>query len=307
MSATTIKRILTAVIVIVIFYFLINRLVRNWQHIPFATLHFNIGYLAISFALLFVNFVFFVEGWRQIIRTLGGVITFRQAFWTMAASQTAKYIPGGIWFALGRMYLGKSDQLRAEAIGVSVIIETGLTFIVGAILFLFSVMITRTSSLLSIVIMIAAFFLSMVILYPPVLQTCIGICLRILKKPSMQFSVSYSSILFLSVYYICLWVAQIFGFHFLINSVYAVPTARIFDITATYTLSWMAGFVVIIAPSGLGVREGMMSLMLSSFIVTPLAIVISFLSRIWITIFELFMLLIGAIFERSRSGVQPHK
>lgn len=69
----------------------------------------------------------------------------------------------------------------------------------------------------------------------------------------------------------------------------------------------MAGFVVIIAPSGLGVREGMMSLMLSSFIVTPLAIAISFLSRVWITVFELIMLFIGAIFGRSKPSVQPPK
>ncbi|MGB9720834.1 MAG: lysylphosphatidylglycerol synthase domain-containing protein [bacterium] len=295
------KRIITVVIVLTIFYFLITNLINNWHKIPRDSLHFNLVNILISMILLFLNFLIFVEAWRKIIFTLGDSIDFANAFWIMSSSQLAKYVPGGIWFALGRIYLGKGDKLKPETIGISVIIETALTLLVGIILFLLSLFFASRSSILNFlfVVPIAVFFI--IILHPKVLNKLLNLSMHIFKRKPIYFNIDYLRILCLSLYFFGLWIAQIIGFYFLINSIYPVHITKIFHLAGVYTLSWMSGFIVIFAPGGLGVREGMMSLLLSSFIPSPLAIAISFLSRVWITVFEIVVFFLGVAIHKVLS------
>jgi uncharacterized membrane protein YbhN (UPF0104 family) len=67
----------------------------------------------------------------------------------------------------------------------------------------------------------------------------------------------------------------------------------------------MTGFVVIFAPGGLGVREGMMTLLLSSIIPTPLAIAISFVARVWMTLFEIVVFFIGLLVRKAGRKQTP--
>ena len=66
---------------------------------------------------------------------------------------------------------------------------------------------------------------------------------------------------------------------------------------------------MLIAPGGLGVREGIFALLLNPILPGALNIVASLLSRIWITVSEL--LLFGSIFlierMRRKDGQKPGK
>ena len=299
-----VKKVVSILVVGVIFYFLLRNLINNWQHIPFESLHFNGLNLVISFGFLLLNFVIFVEGWRNIIRVLGGYVSFKRAFWIMSSSQLAKYVPGGIWFALGRVYLGRGEKLKEEIVAVSVIVETGLTFVVGILLFIISFMLTGAKGIINIIFLIPVFIVFLVMLYPPVLNRLMKIALKIFKRQSVELKLPYAQILALSIFFLGLWVLQIIGFYFLINAVYTISFDRIFALGAAYTMSWMTGFVVIFAPGGLGVREGMMSLLLASVLPAPLAIAISFIARVWMTLFEIAIFFIGLIVRRISNKLQ---
>jgi len=292
------KKILTVIIVAVIFYFLITNLIQNWQKIPFGSLRLNVMNLAISFVFLFVNFGIFVQGWRALIHRLGHKISFGNALWIISSSQIAKYVPGGIWFALGRVYLGRSEKIKEEIVAFSVVVETGLTFLAGILLVLLSLSLIEQKTLGNFLFIVPAFFLFLIALYPPFLTRLMNIALRVVKRPAIELNISYSSVLVLAVYFLGLWIAQVIGFYFLINAIYPIPISKIFDLTAVYIVSWMTGFVVIFAPGGLGIREGMMTLLLSSMLPAPLAIAISFVARVWITLFEVAVFFAGLLVKK---------
>jgi uncharacterized membrane protein YbhN (UPF0104 family) len=294
------RRILAAAVVLVIFFFLIRSLIRNWHQIPFADLRFNPAYLLLSFVFLLATFLIFVKAWQAIIRSLEGDISYPFAFWVMAASQTAKYVPGGVWFALGRVYLARSEKLSAATIGVSVIIETGLTFLVGILLFFLALSLTHPENFVNYLLLIPVLLFFILVLYPPVLARFINIGLKIFRRPPVQIKLRYGSLLRIAVYFLGLWLAQIIGYYLLINALYPVPINQFPALAAIYIISWMAGFIVILAPGGLGVREGTMTLLLSSVIPSALAIGISFLSRVWITVFEIVIFFTGLIIYRTR-------
>jgi uncharacterized membrane protein YbhN (UPF0104 family) len=300
-----IRRILAAAVVLVIFFFLTRSLVRNWHQIPFSDLRFNPLYLLLSFIFLLLTFLIFVKAWQAIIRSLQADISYPFAFWVMAASQTAKYVPGGVWFALGRVYLAKSEKLSAEKIGVSVIIETGLTFLAGILLFFLALSLAKPENLINYFLLIPVFFFIILILYPPVLERFVNIGLKIIKRPPVKIKMRYGSVLGIAIYFLGLWLAQMIGYFLLINALYPVPLGQFPALAAIYIISWMAGFIVILAPGGLGVREGTMTLLLSSIIPSALAIGISFLSRVWITVFEIAIFFTGLVIYRTKVRSSP--
>lgn len=288
-----IKTILQTLIIILIFFYLIRYLIINWTKIPFDEIHLNLLFLLISFLVLTPHFLSYGKSWQAIMKVLGNSISFAQSIWIISTTQIAKYLPGRVWYMLGRIYVGKQEKMDGKIVAVSVILETCLLITTGGILYLLSVISMGKFNVTNIIICTVLIIVAISGSNPKLLSWGTNIILKILKKEVIKLNISYSHLFQISLWFFGLWIAQVIGFYFLVTSIYLIPFAKIIDLTAAYTLSWIIGFIVIFAPGGLGVREGIMSLLLSSFIPTPLAIAISFLSRVWITVFEIVVFFIG--------------
>ncbi len=297
----TIQRLVSTAIIAIIFYFLITNLVSNWQKIPFAELRFEPIHLVISFCFLFVYFLMLTLGWKNILKELGGIIQFSKAFWIISTSQIAKYVPGGIWYTLGRVYLCREEKVRSEIVFLSVILETCILMLTNLVIFLISLIFIKDAAVLHPVLSLIFIAVLLVALYPPLFNWLVNLALRMLKRPSIRLEIEYLHMLKLSIYFFGVWLAQIVGFYFLINSIFTVGFAHLFHLASAYTLAWITGFIVLFAPGGLGVREGMMTLLLSSILPTPLAIAMSFVARVWITLFEVLIFFIGLLIKKVGS------
>jgi len=88
------------------------------------------------------------------------------------------------------------------------------------------------------------------------------------------------------------WV--LLGVAFSLFATAFVPAAAAHSklLAGTVAASYLAGYLVLIAPAGLGVREGAMTALLSSIPGFPLAaaVVVAILSRVWFTVGELLPL-----------------
>lgn len=293
------QKVISISIIAIIFYFLIANLIANWQKIPFADLRFEFLSLLVSFAFLLIYFLVFIAGWTNMINELGESIRFSKAFWIISTSQIAKYVPGGIWYTLGRVYLCKMEKMKGEIVFLSVVVETCLLMLTNMVIFLVSINFISDASILNPLLSVAIIFVLLIILYPPLLNRLVNFALKILKRPKMKLEIKYLQMLKLSIYFLISWLAQIMGFYFLINSIYPIALSKIFNLSAVYTLSWITGFIVLFAPAGLGVREATMSLLLSPILLTPLAIATSFITRVWITIFEVVIFFAGLIVRKK--------
>ena len=80
-----------------------------------------------------------------------------------------------------------------------------------------------------------------------------------------------------------------------------MPFFHVPNLVSAYTLAWITGSVAIFAPGGLGVREGVMTLLLSPILPVPLAIALSFITRVWITVFEAVVFFVGLIIQHQTS------
>jgi uncharacterized membrane protein YbhN (UPF0104 family) len=84
------------------------------------------------------------------------------------------------------------------------------------------------------------------------------------------------------------------GFYLFIDAVYPVAPQYILFLTGALAISSTLGLIAIFAPSGLGVREGALVYLLSLMMATPVAVILSILTRIWMTLIEIA--LIGMVY-----------
>ena len=72
----------------------------------------------------------------------------------------------------------------------------------------------------------------------------------------------------------------------MVISVHYLPVHTALPIAGMFAVSVVSGFLNPLTPQGLGTREGILVILMSSYLPLSTAIVISLLSRVWLTLSE---------------------
>jgi uncharacterized membrane protein YbhN (UPF0104 family) len=289
-------------IVLVSFYFLASRLIRDWHQIPFSRISVSPLRLAAAFAILLLHFPLYGWLWRTILAALGARIGVPKATAISAVSAIGKYAPGKVWFTLGRMSLAKLEGVAEDKTLLSIVLEIAFTLLAGLMLLGIAVLLLPRSQVPAIVY--SLFILAPVclgVLYPPVLNRVLGVVLKWFRRPPFELRLSYGRLL--SILGICLldWLTQGFGCFVLIGSFCPLDAAKLPVLLGGYAISWMIGFLVLVSPAGLGIREGVFTLVLKTVVSEPVAIIAAVVTRVWMTVGELTAALAGFVFLRITS------
>jgi uncharacterized membrane protein YbhN (UPF0104 family) len=296
--ARILRNILATAVIITIFVFLLRNLILNWSKIPFENLQMHVPLIILSFCALGLHFICYSKSWQKIMYALDAPITYAQSIWMIATTQIGKYLPGKVWYMIGRVYVGKKASIEGKSLALSMVLETGLLHVTGGIIFLITTVAAGNYNVSWLIISIVLIITAIIILHPKILGRVANFFLRIFRKPQIQSTLTYRQIIHISVYFFGLWIGQVIGFYFLVRAIYPIPLFHILNLASAYTLAWISGSVAIFTPAGLGIREGVMTLLLSSILPMPLAIAISFIARVWITIFEVVVFFIGLVIQR---------
>ncbi len=291
------KKLIFWIIVIIIFFFLVQNLIQTWQDIPFDKLKFNFGLIILSFIPIFLNFLYGAYLWQRILANLGERISFKHSLSITGISILGKYLPGKVWYAAGRVYFIKKLGVKEEKGFLSMALETGLLLLSSLIIFIISPLIYKFIVLRNYIIFAIVLTIIFVIaVHPYFASKIIKIIYGVLKRPFAELKYSYPSMLFLTLLYGIAWIIYGIGFFLLINSFYSVSCSKFIALTGVFAISWNLGFIALFAPAGLGIREGILTLLLSLYFPKPIAIIISLLSRLWITVAEIIFAIISIKF-----------
>ena len=280
---------ITAVIVGVILFFLIRFLYNNWLEVSTFDFTVTYSYLIISFAVLFSFFFLRVYVWKMLLKKMHIDLPLKTCLKVSFPSLMGKYLPGKVWTVLGKVYLsGKEGVPKAEAF-TSVVIEIVLEIVASIFFFffyLFSLMeqpllSTKVLYLLGLILVAGLTFL-----HPRVFYRAINTLLYKFKKDTIPESIRYRDIIQLFFLYNGLVLVQGVAFYLFVNALCYVPLQSLLGLTASFSVAGALGTLSFFAPSGLGVREGVLALLLSTYIVSPVAVLISLLARMWVTLVE---------------------
>ena len=291
-------RILQWAIVVAIFFFLGKMVWDHWNQVkdtPFTLRPFPFILSTLIFA-----FSYFIQIWAWYLITLKLEIALSpsETLKTWFYSQLGKYLPGKIWLFLSRFHFYESKGKSKKAISIALYLETVTIIMAAGLIFLAALIFHREIRLFYSWRhpgwLVLLFLLGFIFLHPRVLQKILNWALIHFKREPVSLSISYSDVLWILFVCIISWVIGGVGFYLFVDSVYPVAPQYILFLTGALAISSTLGLIAIFAPSGLGVREGALVYLLSLMMAAPVAVLISILTRIWMTLIEIG--LIGVIY-----------
>ncbi len=86
------------------------------------------------------------------------------------------------------------------------------------------------------------------------------------------------------------------GFFLLVRALYPLPLSQAIYLTGAFALAGCIGSLSVIAPSGLGVREGVLILSLQTVVPNPVAALAAIVARLWASVPELVLIIIAYVY-----------
>lgn len=277
------------IIIIVIFYFLFKNLHKNYHQLNLGDLKLDLMSLLLSFPFLLMSFPLAVYGWKLTLKILKEDVPYWKCFQFSSLTLLAKYIPGYVWPYIGKIYFCKKEGVSEPKAMVSIYIDQWMIIVSGILFFLISYhansMDVWKNDAVSAYMPVGFFIL--IFLHPRVMVGLLNFILKKKQKEKIKIEIKLLGIFELILIYSGFWLLCGVGFNFFINSIYAIGFGKVFVVAGILSMSWVIGFLSFFVPMGLGVREAVISVLLSAIMPSAIAIVIAIVSRIWLVVPEL--------------------
>lgn len=271
------------------------------NYLIFDKIEINYFLMSLSIILMWSGFLISAISWKAALKANNIKIGTTQAVYSQGAAIFAKYIPGKIWVILGRAGIIVKDN--RELIKTSTIsLKEQLVYLVIGLLTSFAVLLFMpVNNWYLAVIFLTAAGLSLFLFSKKIHFWGELLFEKIFRKRIEIPFVNIRQSLPYAVILLILWLIWSVGFYLLCRSVYPdtqLVAAFIFPVSVSY------GLLAIFLPGGIGVREGVMVLLLTSSGMEPaMATTISVLSRIWFITGEIFIFS-AAFVARHRTGAK---
>lgn len=284
------EKILNFIIIVIVVFvvcLIFYKLLGYIKQVNFKSIRFNI-YLILSFMMIPFWYFFMCLAFKRIVLSLGNDVDLYTLMRIIGISMFGKYIPGKLWFTVGRIALLERVGVPKKKSFTAVVLETYLLLLSGAFFFLINIFKFENNVLYSIILIVVVLFLLFLSL-PKIFKNIINLFLKIFKKEKIDFNIKIKEYIFIVFLYFLVWIFSGLEFYLLIYS-FTLKTYDFVGILSIYPASWVVGFLSFLMPAGIGVREGMIFVLLKRYTGNEIAAVGSLLSRIQVTLGELFYL-----------------
>ncbi len=265
--------------------------------------------LLLSFGLLVVVYLLNAFLWRRILRDISGrEASPRATVKIYFLSGLGRYVPGKVWLVASMVYLaGKEDVPPLAATASAVLGQIG--FLTTGLLFLALTLPSYGglgSAILAALAALAAlvagiFFLSA---SGPGARLRHLVAHHVGERAARAFEIfdriRPRTALVWGLGYLLAWALLGLAFATFVAAFVPVTTRELRLLGGTVAASYLAGYLFLVAPAGIGVREGVMTALLSGVMPAPAALVVAVVSRIWFTAAEILPLALLPVLPAAR-------
>ena len=266
------------------------------------TIKFSPYFILAFFILLCVRF-FQIMNWHNLMKGIGHSLPFKDVFANYSLLLLPKYIPGGVWGYLSRgewlykyFQIGYGSSNFISATEIILVVFSSLQIIV---LYLYYIKHYIHLALAIIIILIT--FISPYIIFRA--KKIFFINDKLNKR--FRVLINYQPIKFLNYLYswllnMLVWVGNGVAIYCFVSSIKSFTFSTLLNYSFIFSSSWLIGFVIFFIPSGIGVREQIMtSLLVNTQMIDPAySSLISIIMRGSMLLGELIFLCIGILINR---------
>jgi uncharacterized membrane protein YbhN (UPF0104 family) len=261
----------------------------------------NPAALAVAVPLVFLGFLASALAWWKILSLHGQPVSLRLALASTGVTIFGKYVPGKVWVVIGRAgYIaerGLQALSRLSLISLkSQLITLWIGLPLGALVFIFAADETWRDLALP---TLGLWTLMSALLFSGVLVRSLNWLLqRLGRSPLDMPSLSPWLVLRAAPWFLFVWLAWCLGFALLVAALSGEPP-QLADGLA-FVLAATLAVLAVIAPGGLGVREGLLVLLLVMLgHPAQFATTVSVIARLWFLAGEVMLFVAGLIAQRG--------
>ncbi len=260
--------------------FVVTRVVRDRAAIADAMSSADVGWLVVGAVAGTIAMALIGLNWLLILRHAGATAPWRRGMAWFFVGQLGKYVPGGIWPIVGQAELAHRDATPRGAAYSSTAMSMVTTFLgaaaVAAITGLFAPTDHRLASALLAALVVLLFALLAV---PAARRTLERLARRVTTRQLRLPDPGWFALVVAR--HLPVWVAFAGMNVFTVVALGVdVDGALVVELVFVTCVSWMAGFVVVGVPGGIGVRETVFISMTTATLGAGVAVSVAVLSRV---------------------------
>jgi uncharacterized membrane protein YbhN (UPF0104 family) len=269
------------------------------------------GWLALSGLFMVASWAVEVWVWRKLLRHLGGQLAYGSAWRIWFLGAIVRYVPGNIWQPLSMTLHCRRLGVRPEAALTSVVlyqlvsllavapIAAGYLPLAGENHPLASTLRSAAPGLILLLLLPVAIFLSK----PGWLLAALNWLLQKAGRPTLDAQIASRDLVLLLAASVANWLLWGLAFAALVFSLQPYPAQRIIQLAPhlilVYSIAYAVGLVSVVAPGGLGVREGVFYLLLSPMLDGGSVTLAALAMRVWNMIGEVALAALSLLKRES--------
>jgi glycosyltransferase 2 family protein len=268
----------------------------NWAGVHSGLTKIGIGAVVAAMVSVLVALLALMQVYRGLLGALGSPLSVRVAAQILFVGQLGKYLPGSVWPVLAQMELGAAHQVPRRRSASASILTMLLSLLAGILAGLVMLPFSKGAGPYWWVFLFAPVFLAL--LYPRLLNRILDRLLRLAKRPPLEQPLTGRAIATALTWGVVSWV--LFGLQiWLLGDQLGLSGPSGFLLaTGAFAFAWSAGFLVVFAPAGAGVREVVLIALLSPAVGADKAGAIALVSRVLMTLGDLVSAGAAAWFAR---------
>ena len=240
--------------------------------------------LIACFFLLLIGKLALADISRLSLKKVGYLMPFKEALTITSVTQLGKYLPGGIWHFAGKYGVykvkGISTKKSAQAMVVENLWLISSAGVVGIILLLTS---SGEFACQYINLFCTQLFVKLFTVLLPIFWIAGLLVFEYFFFGKQKIEIKDLSLAVAELFFI--WL--IFGLSFWL--VFPPNGGYFYQVAGAFSLSWLAGYVAIFAPGGLGVRELLLAVILGSFFTSEEVAIYATVHRLLWVLAEVFL------------------
>ena len=269
-------------------------LLTYWPHLVGYPWQVAGGPLVLALAALVAQMLVLATAWHRALALVAAPIAWRDGASMWLRAQIARYMPGGLWDVVGRVVLSRPLAMPTRAVPAAAGLEIGLQVLsAGSVAVLALLAYPDVQARRYLPALLAALGLVLLSLTPPLFRRLIHLGLNLIGRPPLETRLTFTGLMRLYLLYVGAHLLQGLAFVLFARGIGGVAWGQAPRMLAAYIAAWLAGYVIVFAPGGIGVREAALVLLLGNTLPRPLAIALALGFRVWVSLRDGLAALIG--------------
>jgi len=296
------SRWLTAVVLAVVAGFFVATLAARWNDVISLKWRLDPWLFAVATVLLAVSYGLVAWLWGLALGRYAGTRTSTGArIWFL--SNLARYVPGNIWSYVGAVELARREgvarRVTLAVMALTQVLSVGVAVAAGLPVLLAERARLGRPALLGAVVVAALAGLA-VLFRGRLLELARR---RVPGFDPRELTPSAATVAWLVAGYAVYWAVTGLAFAALVAALHPLAAGDVPLVVAAYAAAYAAGFLALLTPAGLGVREGVLVIALAPVLPAGPALVVALVSRVWMMLVELAGAAVAHLVARRRARV----